>query len=62
MASEDFKVVRDQYTFFPKDDINHGILIQALEIGAELKVHYIKLKRLAFNQEGSYAEISKKEV
>ena len=62
MASEDFKVVRDQYPFYPKDDINHGILIEELAKKATFIVYHNQLKRLAFNQERSYAEISKREV
>jgi hypothetical protein len=50
MASDDFKVVRDQYSFCPKDDINHGILIQAVERGAALKVHHNQK-----NQSGFYS-------
>ncbi len=40
----------------------HGILIESMEKGAALKIHHEQLKRLAFNQERSYDEISKREV
>ena len=40
MASEDFKVARDQYSFYPKDDINHGILIEELAKKATFIVHH----------------------
>ena len=53
MGSEDFKVVRDQYSFYPKADINHGILIEDLAKKATFIVYHNKLKRLAFIQEGS---------
>jgi len=40
MTTEDFKVARDQYSFYPKDDINHGILIEELAKKATFIVHH----------------------
>ena len=40
MAPEDFKVVCDRYSFYPKDDINHGILIEELAKKATFIVHH----------------------
>ena len=37
LAPGDFKVVRDRYTFYPKEEINHQALIEALESEADLK-------------------------
>ena len=62
MTSEDFKVVFDRYSLCPKDDVNQVILIESMVREEALKVNNNQLKRLAFNQERSYAEIPKKEV
>lgn len=37
LAPGDFKVVRDRYAFYPKNEINHKVLIEALETEANLK-------------------------
>jgi len=37
LAPGDFKVVRDRYTFYPKEEINHTTLIEALAVEADLK-------------------------
>ena len=39
LAPGDFKVVRDRYSFHSSEDINHRILIEALNKEAELKGH-----------------------
>ena len=38
LAPGDFKVVRDRYLFYPKDNINHRLLIEALGKEATLKI------------------------
>jgi hypothetical protein len=48
LAPGDFKVVRDRYSFYPKDDINHRLLIEALEKEAALKVHHNHKKQIGF--------------
>jgi SpoVK/Ycf46/Vps4 family AAA+-type ATPase len=48
LAPGDFKVVWDRYSFYPKDDINHSILIEALEKEAALKVHHNQKKQIGF--------------
>ena len=37
LAPGDFKVVRDRYSFYPKDEVNHGALVQALVEEARIK-------------------------
>jgi SpoVK/Ycf46/Vps4 family AAA+-type ATPase len=37
LAPGDFKVVRDRYSFYPKDEVNHGVLVQALREEARMK-------------------------
>jgi SpoVK/Ycf46/Vps4 family AAA+-type ATPase len=48
LAPGDFKVVRDRYSFYPKDDINHRLLIEALVKEAALKVHRNRRKHIGF--------------
>ena len=37
LAPGDFKVVRDRYSFYPKQDIDHWTLVKALQEEADLK-------------------------
>jgi SpoVK/Ycf46/Vps4 family AAA+-type ATPase len=37
LAPGDFKVVRDRYSFYPRDEVNHGVLVQALMDEARIK-------------------------
>jgi transitional endoplasmic reticulum ATPase len=37
LAPGDFKVVRDRYSFYPQDEVNHGVLVQALREEARVK-------------------------
>jgi hypothetical protein len=48
LAPGDFKVVRDRYSFYPKDDINHRLLIEALEKEAALKIHFNQRRQIGF--------------
>jgi len=48
LAPGDFKVVRDRYSFYPKDDINHGILIEALAREAAIKAHHNQKSQIGF--------------
>ncbi|MGD8764343.1 MAG: hypothetical protein PVG87_18705, partial [Desulfobacteraceae bacterium] len=48
LAPGDFKVVRDRYLFYPRDDIDQGLLIEALEKEAALKVHHNQRKQIGF--------------
>ena len=48
LAPGDFKVVRDRYSFYPREDINHRLLIEALEKEAALKVHRNQRKHIGF--------------
>ena len=41
----DFKVVRDRYSFYPAEDIDHSMLIEVLQEEAEIKaLHHLKKK------------------
>ena len=44
----DFKVVRDRYVFYPPNEINHKILIEALEAEADLKNIHSNEKSIGF--------------
>jgi AAA+ superfamily predicted ATPase len=48
LAPGDFKVVRDRYSFYPRDDTNHSILIEALKKEAELKMELEGKKQIGF--------------
>ena len=37
LAPGDFKVVRDRYCFYPQDEVNHRVLVQALREEAKMK-------------------------
>jgi SpoVK/Ycf46/Vps4 family AAA+-type ATPase len=37
LAPGDFKVIRDRYSFYPKDEVNHRVLVQALKEEARVK-------------------------
>ena len=45
----DFKVVRDRYSFYPSEDVDHNLLIEALRKEAEIKAQQHHLgKRIGF--------------
>jgi len=48
LAPGDFKVVRDRYSFHPKSDINHKLLIDALKNEAKHKTNHKQVKRIGF--------------
>ena len=48
LAPGDFKVVRDRYSFYPKNEINHKVLIGALETEADLKNNHSNEKQIWF--------------
>jgi transitional endoplasmic reticulum ATPase len=48
LAPGDFKVVRDRYAFYPENEINHKVLIEALEVEANLKNSHNNEKPIGF--------------
>lgn len=48
LAPGDFKVVRDRYSFHPVKDINHLVLIEALQKEAALKNHHDQSRQIGF--------------
>ena len=48
LAPGDFKVVRDRYSFYPKNEINHKVLIEALETEANMKNSHNNEKPIGF--------------
>jgi SpoVK/Ycf46/Vps4 family AAA+-type ATPase len=48
LAPGDFKVVRDRYSFYPKEDINHHTLIETLKKEAELKNYNKNSRQIGF--------------
>ena len=48
LAPGDFKVVRDRYSFYPKQDIDHWPLVKALQEEADLKDHSENKRRIGF--------------
>jgi AAA+ superfamily predicted ATPase len=48
LAPGDFKVVQDRYSFYPKEDINHHTLVEALKKEAELKIHKDNSRQIGF--------------
>jgi SpoVK/Ycf46/Vps4 family AAA+-type ATPase len=48
LAPGDFKVVRDRYSFYPGDEINHSLLIEALEKEAKLKANHRQVHQIGF--------------
>jgi SpoVK/Ycf46/Vps4 family AAA+-type ATPase len=48
LAPGDFKVVRDRYSFYPKDEVNHGVLVQALMDEAKIKAKQKGKKEVGF--------------
>jgi SpoVK/Ycf46/Vps4 family AAA+-type ATPase len=48
LAPGDFKVVRDRYAFYPPNEINHNVLIGALEAEADLKNGHSNEKPIGF--------------
>ena len=48
LAPGDFTLVRDRYAFHPKNEINHLLLINALEDEVNLKTNLNKNKRIGF--------------
>ena len=49
LAPGDFKVVRDRYSFHPKNEIDHILLIDALKNEAKLKTNHGQVNRIGFN-------------
>ena len=49
LAPGDFKVVRDRYSFHPKININHILLMDALKNEAKLKTNHRQVNRIGFN-------------
>ncbi len=45
----DFKIVRDRYSFYPSEDIDHNLLIEALRKEAELKAQHHLEKKIGFS-------------
>ncbi len=45
----DFKVVRDRYSFYPPENIDHNLLIEALRKEAVLKAQYHLEKKIGFS-------------
>jgi SpoVK/Ycf46/Vps4 family AAA+-type ATPase len=48
LAPGDFKVVRDRYSFYPKDEVNHQVLVQALMEEVKIKAIHRGDKALGF--------------
>ena len=48
LAPGDFKLVRDRYSFHPRSDINHAVLIDALKNETKLKTDLRQVKRIGF--------------
>jgi SpoVK/Ycf46/Vps4 family AAA+-type ATPase len=48
LAPGDFKLVRNRYSFHPKNDIKHVILIDSLKKEARLKTIHRQVKRIGF--------------
>ena len=48
LSPGDFKTVRDRYLFYPAGDLNHKVLIQALEEEARIKNIHKGSKRIGF--------------
>ncbi|NNL77358.1 MAG: ATP-binding protein, partial [Desulfobacterales bacterium] len=48
LAPGDFKVVRDRYLFYPRNEIYHKVLIEALEAEANLKNSHNNQKKIGF--------------
>ena len=48
LAPGDFKVVRDRFSFYPKDEVNHGVLVLALMEEAKIKAIQKGKKELGF--------------
>ena len=46
----DFKILRNRYSFYPCEDVDHGILIEALQKEAEIKMQHCNLgKKIGFS-------------
>jgi len=48
LAPGDFKVVRDRYSFYPKQNIDHLILVKALQEEADLKDCFQNKRKIGF--------------
>jgi transitional endoplasmic reticulum ATPase len=48
LAPGDFKVVRDRYSFYPRDEVNHGVLVQGLMEEAKIKAFQKGKKEVGF--------------
>jgi ATP-dependent 26S proteasome regulatory subunit len=44
----DFKIVRDRYSFYPSENVNHNMLIEDLQKEAELKIQHQGNKQIGF--------------
>ena len=48
LAPGDFKVVRDRFSFYPREDVNHTVLLQALQEEAKTKKIHRGAKEIGF--------------
>ena len=48
LAPGDFKLVRNRYSFHPKNDIKHALLIDSLKNEARLKTNFRQFNRIGF--------------
>lgn len=48
LAPGDFKLVRNRYSFHPKNDIKHAILVDSLKNETKLKTNHRQIKRIGF--------------
>jgi SpoVK/Ycf46/Vps4 family AAA+-type ATPase len=44
----DFKIVRDRYSFYPSENVNHNMLIEDLQKEAEIKMQHQGNKQIGF--------------
>ena len=44
----DFKIVRDRYSFYPSENIDHNMLIGDLQKEAEIKIQHQGNKQIGF--------------
>jgi hypothetical protein len=48
LTPEDFKIVRDRYSFYPSEDVDHSMLIEALQEEADIKTQHHLDKKVGF--------------
>ena len=48
LAPGDFKLVRNRYSFYPKKDVKHAILVDSLKNEAKLKTNHRQIKPIGF--------------